>query len=311
MKLIVTGACGYKGNVLVPKLLNTGHHVTALDIMWFGNDLQDHPNLEVREFDVRETEGLDLNGYDAIIHLSSVANDPCGDLDPKLTWEVSCLATMRLADKAVRQGVKRFIYASSGSVYGLKDEEHVTEDLDLVPLSEYNKTKMVAERVLMSYSDQMKVQIVRPATVCGLSPRMRLDVAVNMLAMQALTKGAITVLGGDQTRPNIHIDDITDLYIFLLDRPDVVGIYNAGFENLSIKTIAETIAKHIPATINIEPSDDPRSYRINSDKILAAGFKPKKSVGDAISEVAEAYRSGALKNEDRFYCLKWMSENVL
>ncbi len=311
MKLIVTGACGYKGNVLVPKLLNAGHHVTALDIMWFGNDLQDHPNLEVREFDVRETEGLDLNGYDAIIHLSSVANDPCGDLDPKLTWEVSCLATMRLADKAVRQGVKRFIYASSGSVYGLKDEEHVTEDLDLVPLSEYNKTKMVAERVLMSYSDQMKVQIVRPATVCGLSPRMRLDVAVNMLAMQALTKGAITVLGGDQTRPNIHIDDITDLYIFLLDRPDVVGIYNAGFENLSIKTIAETIAKHIPATINIEPSDDPRSYRINSDKILAAGFKPKKSVGDAISEVAEAYRSGALKNEDRFYCLKWMSENVI
>lgn len=311
MKLIVTGACGYKGNVLVPKLLNAGHHVTALDIMWFGNDLQDHPNLEVREFDVREPEGLDLHGYDAIIHLSSVANDPCGDLDPKLTWEVSCLATMRLADKAVRQGVKRFIYASSGSVYGLKDEEHVTEDLELVPLSEYNKTKMVAERVLMSYSEQMAVQIVRPATVCGLSPRMRLDVAVNMLAMQALTKGAITVLGGDQTRPNIHIDDITDLYMFLLDRPDVVGIYNAGFENLSIKTIAETIAEHIPATINIEPSDDPRSYRINSDKILATGFKPKKSVGDAIAEVAEAYRSGALKNEDRFYCLKWMSEHVL
>jgi len=311
MKLIVTGACGYKGNVLVPKLLNAGHHVTALDIMWFGNDLQDHPNLEVRQFDVREPEDLDLHGYDAIIHLSSVANDPCGDLDPKLTWEVSCLATMRLADKAVRQGVKRFIYASSGSVYGLKDAEHVTEDLELVPLSEYNKTKMVAERVLMSYSEQMKVQIVRPATVCGLSPRMRLDVAVNMLAMQALTKGAITVLGGEQTRPNIHVDDITDLYIFLLDRPDVLGIYNAGFENLSIKTIAEKISEHIPATINIQPSDDPRSYRINSDKILAAGFKPKKSVSNAISEIAEAYRSGALKNEDRFYCLKWMSENVL
>ena len=311
MKLIVTGACGYKGNVLVPKLLNAGHHVTALDIMWFGNDLQDHPNLEVRQFDVREPEDLDLHGYDAIIHLSSVANDPCGDLDPKLTWEVSCLATMRLADKAVRQGVKRFIYASSGSVYGLKDEEHVTEDLELVPLSEYNKTKMVAERVLMSYSEQMKVQIVRPATVCGLSPRMRLDVAVNMLAMQALTKGAITVLGGEQTRPNIHVDDITDLYIFLLDRPDVLGIYNAGFENLSIKTIAEKISEHIPATINIQPSDDPRSYRINSDKILAAGFRPKKTVSNAISEVAEAYRSGALKNEDRFYCLKWMSENVL
>ena len=311
MKLIVTGACGYKGNVLVPKLLNAGHHVTAIDIMWFGNDLQPHPNLEVRQFDIRDPEDLELTGYDAIIHLSSVANDPCGDLDPKLTWEVSCLATMRLADKAVRQGVKRFIYASSGSVYGLKDEEHVTEDLELVPLSEYNKTKMVAERVLLSYAAQMTVQIVRPATVCGLSPRMRLDVAVNMLAMQALTKGAITVLGGDQTRPNIHIDDITDLYVFLLDRPDVEGVSNAGFENLSIRTIAETIAEYIPATINIEPSNDPRSYRINSDKILATGFKPKKTVRDAISEVAEAYKSGALKDEDRFYCLKWMTEKVL
>lgn len=311
MKLIVTGACGYKGNVLVPKLLAAGHSVTALDIMWFGNDLEQHPNLEVREFDVRKPDELDLEGYDAIIHLSSVANDPCGDLDPKLTWEVSCLATMRLADKAVRAGVKRFIYASSGSVYGLKDEDQVTEDLELVPLSEYNKTKMVAERVLLSYADQINIQIVRPATVCGLSPRMRLDVAVNMLAMQALTKGAITVLGGDQTRPNIHIDDITDLYVFLLDHPEASGVFNAGFENLSIRRIAEMIAEHIPAKVNIEPSNDPRSYRINSDKLLATGFRPSKTVEDAIKEVAEAYRSGALKDEDRFYCLKWMSEHVL
>lgn len=311
MKLIVTGACGYKGNVLVPKLLAAGHSVLALDIMWFGNDLEPHPNLEIREFDVREPDGLDLNGYEAIVHLSSVANDPCGDLDPKLTWEVSCLATMRLADKAVRAGVKRFIYASSGSVYGLKDEDQVTEDLELVPLTEYNKTKMVAERVLLSYADQMNVQIVRPATVCGLSRRMRLDVAVNMLTMQALTKGAIKVLGGDQTRPNIHIDDITDLYVFLLDHPEATGIFNAGFENLSIRRIAEMIAEHIPAKVNIEPSNDPRSYRINSDKLLAAGFKPKKCVEDAIKEVAEAYKSGALKDEDRFYCLKWMSEHVL
>ncbi len=140
---------------------------------------------------------------------------------------------------------------------------------------------------------------------------MRLDVSVNMLTMQALTKGVITVFGGEQTRPNIHIDDITDLYVFLLDRPDVEGVFNAGFENLSIRTIAETIAEHIPAKINIEPSNDPRSYRINSDKILATGFKPKKSVKDAISEVAEAYKSGDLKDEDRFYCLKWMTEKVL
>jgi nucleoside-diphosphate-sugar epimerase len=311
MKLVVTGACGYKGNVLVPKLLAAGHEVTALDIQWFGNDLTPNENLEVRKFDVRDSENLDLSGIDAVIHLSSVANDPCGDLDPKLTWEISCLATMRLADKAVRQGVKRFIYASSGSVYGLKDEEHVTEELELVPLSEYNKTKMVAERVLMSYADDMTVQIVRPATVCGLSPRMRLDVSVNMLTMQALTKGEITVLGGDQTRPNIHIDDITDLYLFLLDNPNVTGIYNAGFENLSIKTIAETICEHVPARINVKPSNDPRSYRINSDKLLATGFKPKKDVGTAIKEITEAYNTGTLKDEDRWYCLKWMQEHVL
>jgi nucleoside-diphosphate-sugar epimerase len=310
MNILLTGACGFKGNVLAPKLLAAGHKVTGLDIMWFGNDLAPHPNLEVIKFDVRESEKLDLSKFDTIIHLSSVANDPCGDLDPKLTWEISCLATMRLADKAVRQGVKQFIYASSGSVYGLKDEDQVTEDLELVPLSEYNKTKMVAERVLLSYANDMAVQIVRPATVCGLSPRMRLDVAVNMLTMQALTKGAITVLGGEQTRPNIHIDDITDLYMFLLDRPDVQGVYNAGFENLSILQIAEMIAARIQTRIDVQPSNDPRSYRVNSDKLLATGFKPKKTVSDAINEIANAFDAGKLKDEDRFYCLKWMSNQI-
>ena len=144
--------------------------------------------------DVRDTASVPLDDVDAVIHLSSVANDPCGDLDPKLTWEISCLSTMRLADKAVRMGVEHFIYASSGSVYGVKTEQQVTEDLELLPLSEYNKTKMVGERVLLSYAKDMIVQIVRPATVCGLSPRMRLDVSVNLLTMQALTKNEITVL---------------------------------------------------------------------------------------------------------------------
>jgi nucleoside-diphosphate-sugar epimerase len=251
-----------------------------------------------------------LKGVDVIIHLSSVANDPCSDLDPKLTWEISCLATMQLADKAVRVGIPHFIYASSGSVYGLKDEPQVTEDLDLVPLSEYNKTKMVGERVLLSYSNQMAVQIVRPATVCGLSPRMRLDVAVNMLTMQALTKGEITVLGGDQTRPNIHIDDITDLYLFLLERPQTTGIFNAGFENLSILEIANRVVEVSGAKIVVKPSNDPRSYRVNSDKILAAGFRPKKSVKTAIDEISEAFKTGLLKDEDRFHNLKWMQKTL-
>jgi len=310
MKVLVTGACGYKGSVLVPKLLTLGHDVVAFDIMWFGNSLTPHPKLTVIRGDVRDVDSIPLEDVSAIIHLSSVANDPCSDLDPKLTWEISCLATMQLADKAARVGIPHFIYASSGSVYGLKDEPQVTEDLELVPLSEYNKTKMVGERVLLSYSNQMAVQIVRPATVCGLSPRMRLDVAVNMLTMQALAKGEITVLGGDQTRPNIHIDDITDLYLFLLDRPQITGVFNAGFENLSILEIANFVAEVSGAKIVVKPSNDPRSYRVNSNKILAAGFQPKKSVKAAIDEIGVAFKAGTLKDEDRYYNLKWMQKTL-
>ena len=311
MRIFLTGACGYKGSVLVPKLLAAGHEVVGFDIMWFGNFLQPHPGLEVIQGDVRDADSIDLAGVDAIVHLSSVANDPCGDLDPKLTWEISCLATMQLADKAVRAGVKRFLYASSGSVYGIKDEAQVTEDLELRPISEYNKTKMVAERVLLSYADAMAVQIVRPATVCGYSPRMRLDVSVNMLTMQALTREHITVFGGAQTRPNIHIDDITDVYLHLLSHPEHCGIYNAGFENLTIQEIAERVVEHAPARITVSASNDPRSYRVNSDRLLATGFRPKKTVDDAIKELVHKFRAGDLKEEERFHNLKWMQREVV
>lgn len=311
MRILVTGACGYKGTVLVPKLLKAGHDVLAIDTMWFGNYLESHKNLSVMKADVRNVEQIDLDGIDAIIHLSSIANDPCGDLDPKLTWEVSALATMQLADKAVRHGVRKFIFASSGSVYGVKEEAQVTEDLELKPISEYNKTKMVSERVLLSYKDDMVVQIVRPATVCGYSPRMRLDVSVNMLTMQALTKGKITVFGGNQTRPNIHIDDITDIYLFLLDHPEVKGVYNAGFENISILDIAKQVTRHVPAEIVVTESNDPRSYRVNSDKLLATGYRPKKSVEDAIRDIILKFRSGVLKDEERYYNLKWMQKEVV
>jgi nucleoside-diphosphate-sugar epimerase len=308
MKLLVTGGCGYKGSVLVPKLLAKGHQVTAFDIQWFGNELPPHENLTVIMGDVRDTPSIPLEGIDAIIHLASVANDPCGDLDPKLTWEISALATMRLADRAVRLGIGQFIYASSGSVYGVKSEPDVTEDLELEPLTEYNKTKMVAERVLLSYAKDMSVQIVRPATVCGVSPRMRLDVSVNMLTMQALTNGRITVFGGDQVRPNIHIDDITDLYMFLLDNLQVTGVYNAGFENVSILEIAERVTRIIPAEIIVTPSNDPRSYRQNSDRLLATGFRPSKTIDDAISEIVATYQRGTLKDQDRWHNLRWMQK---
>jgi len=311
MRILVTGGCGYKGHVLVPKLLSRGYEVIAFDLQWFGNYLVPHKNLKVIKGDVRDIDTIPLEGVDCIIHLSSIANDPCGDLNPKLTWEVSALATMQLADRAKRIGIKRFIYASSGSVYGVKEELQVTEELELKPISEYNKTKMVAERVLLSYQQDMSVQIVRPATVCGYSDRMRLDVSVNMLTMQALAKGQITVFGGEQVRPNIHIDDITDLYLHLIDHPEITGIYNAGFENISILEIANMVTKLIPVEILITPSNDPRSYRINSDKLLATGFKPKKTVSDAIREIIEKHRAGLLDDDDIYYNLRWMEKTIL
>lgn len=308
MNVLVTGGCGYKGTVLVPKLLGRGYKVQVLDIQWFGNFLSNHPNLTITKGDVRDIDSINLQDVDIVIHLSSVANDPCGDLDPKLTWEISALATMQLADKSVRAGVKQFVFASSGSVYGIKDEDQVTENLQLKPISEYNKTKMVSERVLLSYQEDMKVQIIRPATVCGISPRMRLDVAVNLLTMQALEKGKITVFGGNQARPNIHMDDIIDVYLHLMDHPEHTGVFNAGFQNITIIDIAKLITKYIPVEVVVTESNDPRSYRINSDKLLATGFKPKKTVEHAIQEIIESYRSGVLRNEDHFYNLKWMEK---
>lgn len=311
MNVFVTGGCGYKGTVLVQKLLKRGYTVEVLDAQWFGNFLPSHPNLTVTKGDVRNIDKVNLQGFQTVIHLSSVANDPCGDLDPKLTWEISALATMQLADKAVRQGVKQFLFASSGSVYGVKDENQVTEDLELKPISEYNKTKMVSERVLLSYQDEMIVQVIRPATVCGVSPRMRLDVAVNLLTMQALKTGKINVFGGKQMRPNIHMDDITDVYLHFIDNPKYAGVFNAGFENMTILDIAKLIKEYIPAEIIVTESDDPRSYRINSDKLLATGFKPVKNVKSAVQEIIENYCSGILLDEDHFYNLKWMQKTKI
>ena len=302
--MIVTGGCGYVGSVLVPKLLTAGHIVRVVDINWFGNYLPPHKNLKVVETDIRKP--FPIGEADAVIHLAAVANDPTGDLDPKLTWEVNALATMQLADRCVRNGVEQFIYASSGSVYGVSDRPQVTEDVPLVPLSEYNKTKMVAERVLLSYADTMAVQILRPATVCGFSPRMRLDVMVNSLTMQALTKKVITFNGGEQFRPNIHIEDMTDLYLWMLDRPGLTGIYNAGFENLKISEIAGLVASRVRAGIEAAPSNDPRSYRINSNKLLSAGFVPRHTVAGAIDQIIAAYAAGSLRDEPQWHNLKTM-----
>jgi nucleoside-diphosphate-sugar epimerase len=309
VNLLVTGGCGYVGTKLTTALLErTPHRVTVLDAQWFGNYLEPHDRLTLLKMDMRQIEEVDLHPFDTIFHLANIANDPSVDLNPYSSWEVNVLAGMRLIDRAARQGVKQFIFASSSSVYGLKSEPRVTEDLDLFPLSEYNKTKMVAERVVMSYADVMTTTIVRPATVCGYSPRMRLDLTVNLLTMQALSKGIITVLGGEQTRPNIHIDDLVDLYLFALDRR-LAGLYNAGFENLKVREIAERIAAVVPAEIKVLPSNDPRSYSVCSDRLLATGFRPRRDVATAIRDVVEAYRDGRLKDEPAAYNVGWMKQH--
>ena len=311
MRVLVTGGCGYKGSVLVPKLLKK-HKVFVLDIGWFGMDVPHGVKL-IKE-DIRNIRNGGLPPeFDAIVHLAGIANDPCGELDAKLTWEVNVLGTMRLAEWAARSGVKQFIFASSASVYGVKEDAEITEDLPLEPVSDYNKTKMCAERVLLSYSDRMAVQILRPATVCGWSPRMRLDTMVNMLTYQALSTATITAHcgehGGELQRPNIHIEDITDLYVFMLEHPQLTGIYNAGFENISALNTARMISMRIPADIIITKVQDKRSYRINSDKILAAGFLPRFGVGWAIQDLKAKWWSGDLNESDMTTNLTWMRKN--
>jgi nucleoside-diphosphate-sugar epimerase len=307
MNILITGGCGFVGTVLTAQLLQEGHQITVVDTQWFGNHLKPHPQLAVLQQDTRDVDSIPLKNVDAVIHLANIANDPGVEMNPTLSWEVNVLATQQLADRAVRAGVKQFIFASSGSVYGVKDDPQVTEDLELVPISAYNKTKMVAERVLLSYSDAMQIHCIRPATVCGYSPRMRLDVSVNMLTMQALKNGRMTVFGGDQSRPNIHINDMVNVYRHFLAKPELPsGCYNAGFENISILDIAKKVAEKIPAEIVVSASNDPRSYRQNSDKLLATGFVQTTTVSDAIDDVIAKFKSGELVETDQCYTVRWM-----
>jgi|TARA_B100001750_G_C15491040_1_gene591273 nucleoside-diphosphate-sugar epimerase len=308
MNILLTGACGYVGSSLTPYLLSKGHKINAIDIQWFGNYLDEHPNLKLHKKDIRDLEESDFTGIDTVIHLANIANDPGVELNPTLSWEVNVLATQHLADLANRNGIRQFIYASSGSVYGVKEEKHVTEELSLVPISVYNKTKMVSERVLLSYTDTMKIHNIRPATVCGYSPRMRLDVSVNMLAFQAFKNKKITVFGGDQVRPNIHITDMVRVYNHFIDKGQEIesGNYNAGFENISILQIAEMIVSKLPAEIIVTESNDPRSYRQNSDKLIATNFNKSYSVENAIDELISKFQSGEVQEKDEFFTVKWM-----
>lgn len=309
MNVLVTGGCGYVGSVLVPTLLTSGNNVIVIDDQWFGNFLQDHPRLSLRKKSVSQIDETDLLGVEAVIHLANVANDPSVELNPIFSWEINVLHTTQLLDLCKRsKSVKKFIYASSGSVYGVKSEPRVTEELSLVPISAYNKTKMSAERVCLSYKDSFNVICVRPATVCGVSPRMRFDVVVNMFVLQAFTKNKILVLGGDQVRPNIHIEDMASVYNhFLVNDGLRSGIYNAGFENISVLEIAKMVQEIFNNEIEIKSSNDPRSYRQDSTKLLETGFVQKKSVLDAINEIAYKLKISEINDDERWHTVKWMT----
>tara|TARA_A100001388_G_scaffold38090_1_gene24080 strand:+ start:156 stop:1097 length:942 start_codon:yes stop_codon:yes gene_type:complete len=307
LKILITGGCGYKGSVIIPLLLKNGHKILNIDTQWFGNNLPSHKNLTNIKCDIRNINHDLFRGINTVIHLANIANDPAVDLNPTLSWEVNVLSSKLIADNAIKAGVNQIIYASSGSVYGIKEEEHVTEDLDLVPISVYNKTKMIAERVFISYADKLKIHCIRPATVCGLSPRMRLDVSVNLLTFQALKNKKITVFGGSQTRPNIHIKDMAKVYLHFLENDNIPsGFYNAGFENISILDIAKLIQSKIDCEIEIKDSKDPRSYRLDSTKLIKTGFSQENSIENAINELIVEYEKGSLKDREEFYTVKWM-----
>ena len=305
--ILVTGGCGYVGSKLVPRLCDLGHRVKVFDTQWFGNFLEPNINLQINKKTISELTEYDLSGVDYVVHLANIANDPGVELNPVLSWEINALHLTQLLNLCKQTGIKKFINASSGSVYGLKSEPKVTEDLELMPISVYNKTKMVAERIVMSFVDFFDVYNIRPATVCGFSPRMRFDVVVNMFVWQAFSRGKITVLGGDQIRPNIHIDDMVKVYEHFLFGPSLEsGDYNAGFENISIREIANYINSKFGAEIEYLPSNDPRSYRQDSTKLIKTGFTPTKTVSDAISEVWSKLESQELIEDDRWYTVKTM-----
>lgn len=308
MKIIVLGGCGYVGSVLVKKLLKKNYKIFVVDTQWFGNYLGTHKNLKILKCDIRNLKNISFKGYEKIIHLANIANDPMAELNPNLSWEVNVLTTYELITKSIRDGVKHFIYSSSGSVYGVKKEKKVTEELSPMPISIYNKTKMIAERILLSFKDQIKINIIRPATVCGLSPRMRFDLTVNLLTMQALRKRVITVFGGSQKRPNIHVEDLTDIFIHFLNNKSNSIFYNAGFENLSVLQIAKIVKKNIPCKIIIKKSNDIRSYNLDSSKLLKTGFEPKLKINDAIKQIMEAFAKNKISLKDQWQSVSWLKK---
>ena len=304
--VIVTGGAGYVGAMLIPALLDRGYNVTSLDLMIYGDQvLEQHPSLRIVKGDLRDTELLEelMPSVDLVLHLACISNDPSFELNPSMGKEINLDAFRPLVEIAKKNGVKRFIYASSSSVYGVKEVNDVSEDMSLEPLTDYSKFKAECEAILNEYqSDEFTTVTIRPATVCGYSPRQRLDVVVNILTNLAYHKRKISIFGGEQLRPNIHIKDMVRAYLAVIDAPKekVAGeVFNAGYENHSVNDLGKTVVEVIGDDVAVEyvPTDDNRSYHVSSKKIKnVLGFEPKHTIKEAVEDLRMAFESGKLDN---------------
>lgn len=307
--VLITGGAGYVGSSLVPKLLDQGHKVTVLDLYLYGDDIfqtyASHPNLRQVKGDLRDPAVVNaaLQGCDAVIHLACISNDPSFELNPTLGKSINHDAFLPLVRAAKAIGVKRFIYASSSSVYGVKDEAEVTEDLPLEPLTDYSKFKAMCETELLAErASGFVATVIRPSTVCGYAPRQRLDVVVNIFANHAFHNRKIRVTGGSQKRPNIHIEDMSNLYVYLLQQPDAAidgKIWNAGDTNYPISDLAEIVRKVVGSDVEIEtvPTNDPRSYHVSGKKIRDdIGFELQYTIEDAVRGLLDAFKTGKLSD---------------
>jgi nucleoside-diphosphate-sugar epimerase len=322
-KLLVTGGAGYIGAVLVPELLDDGHHVTVFDAYLYGTNPSSDPSVHERctriHGDIRDFAAVDNalaeGRFDAVIHLAAISNDPSSELDHGVTESVNLRAVDHLMRASKRSGVRRFLYASSASVYGIKDDENVTEELSLDPITIYAKCKAEGEKILKSLVDESFVGVsVRSATVCGYSPRLRLDLTINLLTDQALTDRRIRVFGGSQMRPNVHILDLTAFYRMLLTAPaeKITGrAFNVSRENASVMALAEMIRDELDSSLPIDtvPTDDPRSYHLSADLACRElGFEPQHDLVTAVRELREAYGSGRVSDSraDVYRNVAWM-----
>ena len=319
MKLLITGGAGYVGSALVPKLLEIGHEITVLDLMIYGdNVLEDHPRLKKIKGDIRQIDLLEkiIPSHDIVLHLACISNDPSFELNPTLGKSINFDAFEPLVKLSRESNVSRFIYASSSSVYGIKSEKNVTEDMVLEPLTDYSKFKAKCEVILNKYkSENFITTTIRPSTVCGYAKRQRLDLVVNILTNHAYHKREIKVFGGSQLRPNIHINDMIDCYLNVIDanKDKINGqIFNVGFKNQSVDELAEDVKEIIGEDIKIRKTetDDNRSYHVSSEKIYSVlGFKTKYTVKNAVQDLKNAFETGLLIdtfNNENYFNIKRM-----